>query len=82
MSDLVNARGHFSVVWKRSGSQIVNTTVTSQRKSRARELEAAKKAQLCAEIEAITGDPVRLISRSIDGVSRRWTGVKSNQADN
>lgn len=82
MSDLKDARGHFSVVWRRAGSQIVNTTVTSQKKSLAREKEAAKKLLLCEEIQRITGEPVKLISRSIDGVVRRWSGVKANGPDN
>lgn len=76
-----NMRGHFSSLWTMGGPILVPTTVTSQRKSKVRAREMAKRAELCADIEVLTGKPAERISRSIDGVSRRWSGVKSHTSD-
>jgi len=51
------------------------TTFTIERKSRARELEAAKREQLIAEVG------VAPIARSIDGIRRRWNAVGAFQND-
>jgi len=53
----------------------IQTTFTSAHKSYARELEAAKRAQLLAE----TGSSP--IARKIDGVSRRWGAVPATPND-
>jgi hypothetical protein len=71
-----NLSGHFSAIFTEGA--IMATTITSRRKSRAREIEAARRDELCKEIEAITGKPAKRIARSIDGVNRRWNGVKGN----
>lgn len=75
-------RGHFSSLWTQTNGMIVPTTMTTRRKSYAKQKEAAKRAELLADIEQLTGKPQSGISRKIDGINRRWTGVKSNQADN
>lgn len=76
-----NVRGHFASLWHHSGPILIPTTVTHQFNSRAREKELAKRESLCSDIEALTGKPVARISRSIDGVNRHWTGVKSHTSD-
>lgn len=82
MNQIKNARGHFSSLWQKSGDVLIPTTETSQKKSYARAREMAKREEICIATELLTGKPVRRISRSLDGVSRRWTGVKSNQPGN
>jgi len=82
MNQIKNARGHFVSLWKQSGDVLIPTTETSQRKSYARQREMAKRDEICVAIEKLTGTKVRRISRSIDGVSRRWNGVKANQPGN
>jgi hypothetical protein len=81
MNEPSNARGHFASLWVKGGDIMIPTTITTQRKSKAREREAAKRAELVADLEKITGQKVRTVARSIDGVTRRWTGVKSNRSD-
>jgi hypothetical protein len=76
-----NVRGHFASLWRQSGPILIPTTVTHQYKSRARAKEHAKREELCRDIEALTGKPAARISRSIDGVNRRWRGVKGCVAD-
>lgn len=76
-----NVRGHFASLWIPGGPILIPTTITSHFKSKAREKEAAKKAQLAAELEVLTGDKTKLIARSIDGIARRWTGVKVHTSD-
>jgi hypothetical protein len=76
-----NVRGHFASVWQKNGDSLTATTVTSQRKSKAREKEAARRQAVAAEIENLTGSRPAMIARSIDGVCRRWTGVKGCNAD-
>lgn len=79
MNQIKNAAGHFSSLWQPSGSILIPTTETQQRKSYARAKELAKREQICREIEALTGKPVRRYARRLDGVTRRWNGVKVNQ---
>ena len=76
-----NVRGHFASLWQKSGDILIPTTITSQRKSKAREKEAAKRALVAADIEKLTGSRPALVARSIDGVNRRWTGVRGCNAD-
>ena len=76
-----NMRGHFRSLWARAGDILIPTTITSQRKSRVKERETAKKQKLLDEIQELVGHPVSDVARSIDGVSRRWTGVKANTPD-
>lgn len=71
--------GHFSSLWVPFGH--APTTVTNQRKSRAKEKEATKKAQLLKELEVLTGSPVSAYSRKIDSVNRRWQGVRGSGSD-
>lgn len=82
MNQIKNAAGHFASLWQQSGQILIPTTETNQKKSRVREREMAKREEICAAITQLTGKPVRRISRSIDGVSRRWTGVRANQPGN
>jgi hypothetical protein len=77
----VNMSGHFRSLWTQSGGSLVPTTVTSQRKSRARAKESAKREQMARDIEALCGSRPEMIARSLDGVERRWKGVKSHGAD-
>lgn len=81
MSVPKNIRGHFASMWISGGDYMVTTTITSQFKSKAREREMAKRAVVAAELQALTGEPAKLIARSIDGINRRWLGVKANGAD-
>jgi hypothetical protein len=76
-----NVRGHFASLWVPGGPILIPTTITSHYKSKAREREIARRARLAAELEALTGQKTKLIARSIDGISRRWTGVKSHTSD-
>lgn len=77
----VNVSGHFRSLWTPMGNVMVPTTVTNQRKSRARAKESAKREQLAQEIEAAFGSRPAMIARPIDGITRRWVGVKSNGVD-
>jgi hypothetical protein len=74
-------RGHFGYVLKKGTEGLYQTTVTSQLKPRAREREAAKKAAIIAATEQLTGSPVSVTARAIDGVKRRWTGVGNGRSD-
>lgn len=74
-----NLCGHFASIY--ASGVVTPTTITSQRKSKVREHELAKRAAVAADIEALTGSRPAMIARSIDGISRRWTGVKSHGAD-
>jgi hypothetical protein len=76
-----NVRGHFRSLWINGGSILIPTTVTDQCKSRVREKELAKRDTVAAEIAAITGKPVARVARPIDGIVRRWNGVKNHVAD-
>lgn len=76
-----NNCGHFRSLWARSGDILIPTTITSQRKSKVRAREAAKKQALLDEIQELVGHPVSDIARSLDGVQRRWTGVKVSSPD-
>ncbi len=51
------------------------TTLSAERKNLAREKEAAKRAELLAELGTAP------VARRIDGVQRRWRGVGYNGAD-
>jgi hypothetical protein len=82
MNQIKNARGHFASLWQQSGQILIPTTETNQKKSRVREREMAKREEICIATEQLTGRPVRRISRSIDGVVRRWSGVRANQPGN
>lgn len=77
----MNNSGHFRSLWTMAGNVLIPTTVTSQKKSKTRAKEQAKREQLAKEIEAIAGERPAMIARSIDGVERRWKGVKANGAD-
>lgn len=76
-----NTCGHFKSLWQSGGPILIPTTVTNQRKSRVRERELAKRAAVASDIEALTGTRPALIARSIDGIARRWNGVKSHTTD-
>lgn len=73
-----NLSGHFRSIFT-SGVN-TPTTITSQRKSKVKEIEAARRDALCREIEEITGSPATRVARSIDGIRRRWNGIKGNGA--
>jgi len=74
--------GRYKVIKVETGHQGYSTTTYSvTRKSEAREREAAKKAQLVADIGQITGKPVELIARPLDGIVRRWTAVRRYEED-
>lgn len=77
----MNMSGHFRSLWTQNGSSLVPTTVTSQRKSKVRAMENAKRQLLASEIEALCGSRPAMVARSIDGVARRWTGIKSHAAE-
>lgn len=81
MRPIKDARGHFSSLWVAGGPVMIPTTVTTQYKSKARALENAKRDEICRDTEALTGSPVKHISRKIDGVVRLWSGVKANRAE-
>ena len=77
-----NVSGHFASLWVPNGATLIPTTVTTQRKSYARQKEAAKKAQLVAELQQLTGqDSYATVARPFDDVQRRWKGVKNHQPD-
>lgn len=76
-----NSSGHFRSLWQRAGDVLIPTTVTNQIKSKARERELAKRLLMADEIEKLVGCRPAMIARSIDGVSRRWTGVKAHSSD-
>lgn len=71
--------GHFSSLPSTEGH--APTTVTTQLKRRTREIHEDKRQQLLAEIRRLTGDNYSGISTPLDGVTRRWKGVKGNSAD-
>jgi hypothetical protein len=73
MNDATKVRGHFGLVYPQNTPN--NTTVTTMRKSRTREKEAAKKLKLLKD----TGSSS--IARSYDGTIRRWQGVKGHGSD-
>jgi hypothetical protein len=74
--------GRYSAIKVDTGHQGYSTTTYSvTRKSLARAKEAAKKAQLVEDIGQITGKPVELVARPLDGVVRRWTAVKRYEED-
>lgn len=81
MNILKNVRGHFASLWQKSGDILIPTTITTQRKSKAREKEAARRELMAAEIEKLAGSRPAMIARSIDGVNRRWHGVKGHGAE-
>lgn len=76
-----NVRGHFASLWQKTGEILIPTTITTQRKSKAREKEATRREQMAVEIEHLTGKRPAMIARSIDGVNRRWTGIRGCNAD-
>jgi hypothetical protein len=80
MKEQRNIRGHFDWLYPRNHPS--NTTMTTRRKSKAREKEAAKKAQLLTELKSLTGTEHPSYARSIDGVTRRWSGVKNHGPSN
>lgn len=69
-------RGHFDLVLPRNVPN--NTTVTTRTKNKSRQIEAAKRAKLIEEMQGLTGGTIQPYARSIDGVVRRWTGVKNH----
>lgn len=75
------SRGHFHSLWEKSGDVLIPTSVTTQLKSKSRANEIAKRISLADEIEKQTGARPAMIARSIDGVNRRWVGVKANLSD-
>lgn len=77
----MNMSGHFRSLWTPMGNVMVPTTITTQKKSKARAKESAKREQLAQEMQAAFGTRPAMIARSIDGISRRWTGVRANGAD-
>lgn len=81
MRTIKNVRGHFRSLWIPGGPILIPTTVTDQLKSKVRAKEMAKREQICRDIEVLTGKPVARISRSIDNINRRWTGVKVHSGD-
>jgi hypothetical protein len=77
-----DVRGHFASLWVPSGATIIPTTVTTQRKSYARQKEAAKKAQVLAELRELTGSQdYATVSTPIDNVQRRWRSVRNHGPD-
>lgn len=74
-------RGHFRSLWQKTGDVLIPTTVTNQVKSRVRERELAKRQLMADEIEKLVGCRPAMIARSIDGVNRRWVGVKAHSSD-
>ena len=64
--------GHFSLI-PETGS-----TITHVRKKQISSRHEAAIRRVIAETEALTGAPVKRISRSIDGIRRRWDGVKNH----
>lgn len=77
-----NARGHFASLWVPFGATLIPTTVTDQRKSYARQKEALKKAHVIEELKALTrSGSYASVARSLDGVVRRWKGVKNHMPD-
>ena len=73
--------GHFSSLFKADGNTIVATSMTTQRKSKSREKEQAKRSLLLSQLKDILGSEVDVVSRSIDGVGRRWNNVKEIRHD-
>jgi hypothetical protein len=65
--------GHFCVI-----PGTLSTSIFVRKKQANSKHEAARK-KVIRETEALTGRHVSVISRSIDGVRRRWDRVKANQ---
>lgn len=57
------------------------TTLSVQKKNRTREREAAARERNAKALADITGTPTSLVARSIDGISRRWKGVRARSND-
>ena len=74
------AVGHYSALWMPDDRVGIPTTITSQRKSHARELEAAKRNKLIAEME-LTSGPIPRYAKSYDSINRRWLGIKGTAID-
>lgn len=72
--------GHFKSLFQHGDSTSL-TTITSQLKNHSRRQDAMKTEQLLKEISALTGKPASRIGRPIDGVVRRWSGVKSHRSE-
>jgi DNA-directed RNA polymerase specialized sigma subunit len=68
-------RGHFSSLLRKSGEIWVPTTLTNARKRTGQAKEMAKRAELLRELN------VEPIARRLDGVVRRWNGVKNHGPD-
>jgi hypothetical protein len=74
--------GRYKAIVVATGHQgFTTTTYSVQRKSVAREREAEKIKQVAAEISQITGGPVQLVARPIDGIVRRWTATRRYNED-
>jgi hypothetical protein len=80
MNENTKVRGHFGLVYPQNTPN--NTTVTTRRKSNARVLESQKRAKIMSEIKLLTGSDHSPYARSIDGVNRRWTGVRNHGPSN
>lgn len=71
--------GHFRSLWSRTSDILIPTTITTQRKNRSHEKEMTKRAQLVSELKQLTGaDQYVTVAKSLDGVRRRWNGVKGS----
>jgi hypothetical protein len=74
--------GRYKAIVVATGHQgFTTTTYSVQRKSVAREREAEKIKRVAAEIGQITGAPVELVARPIDGIVRRWTATRRYNED-
>jgi hypothetical protein len=76
-----NVRGHFRSLWTNGGGILIPTTITTQRKSRVREREMAKRQLVADAIEKLAGTRPAMIARPIDGVIRRWNGIRGCNSD-
>jgi hypothetical protein len=77
-----NVSGHFASLWVPNGATLIPTTVTTQRKSYARENEARKRLKLITELKSLTNDQeYPIVARQFDEVTRRWRGVKNHGSD-
>jgi hypothetical protein len=57
------------------------TTYTLQQKRFVVQEEAAKRKRLLAELAIVAGGPVPSVARSLDGIQRRWKGIKGGGSD-
>ena len=72
---MTKIRGHFASLLRRHGDILVPTTLTNARKRTGAAKELAKRQKLLDELQ------VSPIARRLDGVVRRWNGVRNNGPD-